>query len=94
MSAVKQLNEAMNHFHLGTEAIPLGKKDAETLSDTMRSSRSVNHPALWTLPEIDKFAFSLDHIIKANPQLTEIRTAQSLLFHLTGKVHLAREALK
>lgn len=58
------------------------------------ANEALNHPAHWALPEIDKFAFSLDRIIKAHPGIPELRTAQSLLFHLTGKVHLAREALK
>lgn len=52
------------------------------------------HPSEWTMQEIDRFAFSLDHLIKANPKLSEIRTAQSLLLHLTGKICLTREALK
>lgn len=66
------------------------------MSAVKRLNEALNekHPMHWTLQEIDKFAFSLDHIIKDKPQLTEIRTAQSLLLHLTGKVHLAREALK
>lgn len=72
--------------------------NAEAENDAFRIEydRLLNgvHPSEWSLKHIDKFAFSLDHIIKEKPQLTEIRTAQSLLLHLTGKVLNAREALK
>jgi len=71
------------------------KRTNETLNRPSGSETPKDgHPADYTLKDIDRFAFSLDHAIKAHPDIPELRTAQRLLLHLTGKIYLTREALK